>query len=277
MASVLMSFPMPEPAGRWPDSNPPVACRLVSLPGLLLAALVATAPARMFATDCAACHGVRGEGGLGPPLAVPRLVRSPDDAALAKVIQHGIEGTEMPAARRTPTEIALLVSWLRQLGRRPREALAGDARRGEALYFGKGACQTCHLLRGRGGALGPDLSDVGLRRGASYLRLSLVQPEAAVPRAFSPYRADVSLAQNFLQVRVVTRAGVALTGVRLNEDTFSIQLRDAANQIHSFWKSELRELHKDWGRSPMPSYEAAFAPAELDDLVAFLAAQRGTE
>jgi cytochrome c oxidase cbb3-type subunit 3 len=249
----------------------------VALSTLLLAALLAAAPAKIFATDCAACHGPQGEGGLGPPLAVARLVRAADDAGLAKLIQHGIEGTEMPPARRTPVEIAQLVSWLRKRGQRPREVLAGDAGRGEALYLGKGACQTCHLLRGRGGAVGPDLSDVGQRRGASYLRLSLVQPEAAVPRAFSPYRADLGLTQNFLQVRVVTRAGLAITGVRVNEDTFSIQLRDATNQLHSFWKSELRELHKDWGRSPMPSYEAAFTPAELDDLVAFLVAQRGAE
>jgi cytochrome c oxidase cbb3-type subunit 3 len=254
------------------------------LPAALLVALLAAAPAttaeraagaRLFASDCAACHGPGGEGGLGPALAVPRLSRAADDAALAKLIQHGIEGTEMPPAGRTTAQIAQLVWWLRQLGQRPREALPGDGRRGQALYFGKGACQTCHGLHGRGGALGPDLSDVGLRRGASYLRASLIQPEAAVPRAFSPYRADVSLAQNFLQVRVVTRAGVTVTGVRLNEDTFSIQLRDATNRVHSFWKSELRELHKDWGRSPMPSYETAFTPAELDDLVAFLVALRG--
>jgi len=63
----------------------------------------------------------------------------------------------------------------------------------------------------------------------------------------------------------------------VNEDTFSIQLRDATNRVHSLWKAELRQLDKQWGRSPMPSYAAALAPAELDDLVAFLAAQRGAE
>jgi hypothetical protein len=61
----------------------------------------------------------------------------------------------------------------------------------------------------------------------------------------------------------------------VNEDTFSLQLRDATNRLHSFWKTELRALHKEWGRSPMPSYRGALTPAELDDLVAFLAAQRG--
>jgi cytochrome c oxidase cbb3-type subunit 3 len=246
---------------------------------IVLALLLLTADRgeRLFQTDCSSCHGPRGEGGVGPPLAVPRLGRARDSAALLKLIEHGIEGTEMPAARRTSREIAALAAWVGKLSARPAEKVPGDAGAGGRLYLGKGGCPTCHVIAGHGGGLGPDLTDIGLRRGASHLRAALVQPEASVPRSFSPYRADVSLSQNFLQVRVVTAAGVELTGVRVNEDTFSIQLRDASNRVHSFWKAELRQLQKDWGRSPMPSYAAAFSPAELDDLVAFLVAQRGAD
>jgi cytochrome c oxidase cbb3-type subunit 3 len=246
---------------------------------IVLALLLLTADRgeRLFQTDCSSCHGPRGEGGVGPPLAVPRLGRARDSAALLKLIEHGIEGTEMPAARRTSREIAALAAWVGKLSARPAEKVPGDAGAGGRLYLGKGGCPTCHVIAGHGGGLGPDLTDIGLRRGASHLRAALVQPEASVPRSFSPYRADVSLSQNFLQVRVVTAAGVELTGVRVNEDTFSIQLRDGSNRVHSFWKAELRQLQKDWGRSPMPSYAAAFSPAELDDLVAFLVAQRGAD
>jgi cytochrome c oxidase cbb3-type subunit 3 len=246
---------------------------------IVLALLLLTADRgeRLFQTDCSSCHGPRGEGGVGPPLAVPRLGRARDSAALLKLIEHGIEGTEMPAARRTSREIAALAAWVGKLSARPAEKVPGDAGAGGRLYLGKGGCPTCHVIAGHGGGLGPDLTDIGLRRGASHLRAALVQPEASVPRSFSPYRADVSLSQNFLQVRVVTAAGVELTGVRVNEDTFSIQLREASNRVHSFWKAELRQLQKDWGRSPMPSYAAAFSPAELDDLVAFLVAQRGAD
>jgi cytochrome c oxidase cbb3-type subunit 3 len=212
---------------------------------------------------------------VGPPLAVPRLSRARDAAALLKVIEHGIDGTEMPPARGTARELAALAAWVGKLSEQPREPVPGDPGRGARLYAGKGGCATCHAIGGHGGALGPDLTDIGLRRGPSHLRTALVQPEAVVPRSFSPYRADVSLSQNFLQVRAVTLTGTELTGVRVNEDTFSIQLRDATNRVHSFWKSELRELHKDWGRSPMPSYAAALSPSELDDLVAFLVGQRG--
>ena len=85
----------------------------------------------------------------------------------------------------------------------------------------------------------------------------------------------IFLPDNFLQVRVVTRDGRAITGARLNEDAFSIQLRDYSGVVHSFWKSDLEELHKDWGKSPMPSYKDVLKPEEIDDLVAYLASLKG--
>ena len=78
-------------------------------------------------------------------------------------------------------------------------------------------------------------------------------------------------------MRVVSKDGRRLGGVRINEDTFSIQFRDSANRIHSFNKSELAELHKDWGKSLMPSYRELFSKEELDDVVAFLVSLRGAK
>ena len=80
---------------------------------------------------------------------------------------------------------------------------------------------------------------------------------------------------NFLFVRVTPRAGETIAGVRVNEDTFSLQMRDLTGRVHSFFKSELAELHRDWGQSPMPTYTGVLAADELDDLVAYLVALRG--
>jgi len=107
------------------------------------------------------------------------------------------------------------------------------------------------------------------------LKTSLLDPEAEIPDNFSVYRRVVVMPDNFLQVRVLTVDGKRLTGVRLNEDLLSIQLRDYSGGLHSFLKSELRELHKDWGRSPMPSYGSILTEAELEDLVAYLVSLRG--
>jgi putative heme-binding domain-containing protein len=122
----------------------------------------------------------------------------------------------------------------------------------------------CHTAEVPGGLAGPELTDVGARRSASYLRRSLLEPEADLP-------------EDFLQVRVVTREGRSLTGVRLNEDTFTIQIRDYSDQLHSFLKEELSEIDKQRGKSPMPSYKETLPETELTDLVAYLVSLRGDQ
>ncbi|MBS1808177.1 MAG: c-type cytochrome [Acidobacteria bacterium] len=230
---------------------------------------------RLYQTHCAACHGPKGEGGNGPTLATPKLTRATTDELLFKVIKEGVAGTEMPGSRLDDMEIRQLGQWVRKLGQMPIEQVAGNSIRGEKLYLGKGDCASCHAINGRGSAFGPDLSEIGLRRGAKHLRASLVEPEADVPKSFLMYRPGTSVLENFLQVRVVTYEGKHIQGVRVNEDTFTIQLRDFSGRVHSFFKSELKELHKDWGKSPMPGYRAVFSPQELDDVVAYLVSLRG--
>jgi cytochrome c oxidase cbb3-type subunit III len=230
---------------------------------------------RLYQAHCAGCHGPKGEGGGGPALATPTLVRAPTEESLLTVIAEGIPGTEMPRSRLDKEQIKQLAAFVRQLGQLPPERVAGDVQRGKQLYLTKGGCVQCHAVNGRGGAFGPDLTEIGLRRGARYLREALTDPEADVPKSFSVFRTDTSIPENFLEVRVVTKDGRRISGARVNEDTFSIQLRDSANRLHSFFKSDLAELHKDWGKSSMPSYREVFSKEELDDMVAFLVSLRG--
>ena len=231
----------------------------------------------LFQRECAGCHGPGGEGGRGPTLATPKLLRAPDLAALIEIIDEGLSGTEMPGARLSKGDLRQVALWVQKLGRRPVERLPGDPARGQVLYAGKGGCTVCHAIGGHGGASGPDLSDVGLKRGAAHLRASLTDPEAYLPSSTSGYRSDIPISTNFLQVRAVLADGSELLGVRVNEDTFSIQIRDVGNRVHSLWKADLKQLDKQWGRSPMPSYKETLVPADLDDLVAYLATLRSRD
>jgi putative heme-binding domain-containing protein len=230
---------------------------------------------KLFQTHCTVCHGPRGDGGKGTNLAQPRLPRASDDQALTRIITFGIPGTEMPLTRMTPQQLVNIIAYVRSLGAVPTEPLRGDPRRGEQIYRGKGNCAQCHAVHGRGGTLGLELTDIGLRRSPGYLRESLTDPEAAIADSFTSYKKVTLLPDNFLQVRIVTGDGRRLTGARVNEDAFSIQIRDASGNIESFYKEELQELHKDWGKSPMPSYREVLSPAELEDVVAYLASLRG--
>ena len=66
-----------------------------------------------------------------------------------------------------------------------------------------------------------------------------------------------------------------MRGIRVNEDSFTIQVRDAGGRHHSFRKAEIKELRRLHGETPMPAYEGRIGSAELDDLVAYLASLKG--
>jgi putative heme-binding domain-containing protein len=189
----------------------------------------------------------------------PKLRRAPEDVTLVKILTEGIRGTEMPSALDTMSEqeIRQTAAYVRSLGKIDPKPVPGDPEAGAALYR-KGNCATCHSLHGEGGVAGPDLTDIGERRSVDYMRESLVTPEAELP-------------ENYLLVSVTNNDGLSVRGVRLNEDSFSIQMRDSEGRSYSFWKTELKSIEKQRGKSGMPSYKSRLAPLELTDLVAYLA------
>lgn len=229
----------------------------------------------LFRTHCSPCHGVHGEGGKGPALNTRLLPRAPDDSALSAVITAGIAGTGMPGTRMTTMENQELVAYVRTLAASQPEQARGDVSRGEKIFLGKGACVQCHRVGNAGGISGPDLTAVGLRRGASHLYRSITEPGAEVPDNFNVYRKVISVPDNYLFVFVETTTGKKYSGVRLNEDTFSIQLRDTTDHLISFHKSDLAKLVKRWGYSPMPSYARTLSDEEIRDVVAYLSTLRG--
>jgi putative heme-binding domain-containing protein len=243
----------------------------------LSAASAAETGESLFRTHCAPCHGAKGDGGRGANLAVRKLPRAPDDAALGNVINLGIAGTAMPPTRMTDAERALLIAYVRGLGRSQTVQVAGSVAKGEELFWSKGNCGMCHTVGPRGGRLGPDLTEIGAKRSPAYLQTSLLNPEAEVPEGFAFYRKVIYMPDNFLRVRAVTNDGKQITGVRVDEDTFTIQIRDDSDHLFSFRKDELRELQKDWGKSPMPSYRGRLSDGELQDIVAYLSSLRGVQ
>ncbi|MDQ6706571.1 MAG: c-type cytochrome [Acidobacteriota bacterium] len=218
---------------------------------------------RLFAGRCAGCHGPTGDGGKGANLAVPVLPRTSDDRSLYRTIRYGIPDTEMPSSLMSPREIWQVAAFVRTLGQLQRDPVRGDAARGYQLARGKGGCLQCHAIGLAGGRIGPALTDIGLRMSPSHLRAKLVDPGSNVP-------------DQFRIVDLKTRDGQAVSGVRLNEDTWSIQVRDFDDKLHSFWKQDLLELKVD-RRTVMPSYRTRFAEQEIDDITAYLTALGGLQ
>jgi alcohol dehydrogenase (cytochrome c) len=218
----------------------------------------------LFRIACAACHGpdARG-GGRGPDLVSGPRVHGDTDAELFATITKGVPGTEMPAAWLSPEEVWGVLVYLRTLSAEAAPPPRGDRAAGEKLFFGSAACAGCHMVQGRGGRLGPDLSRIGAARPAATISEHIRTPSKQVSKGYET-------------VTAVTRAGTTVTGVRRSEDTFSVRVMDAAETIHLLQKDELRELAYP-KTSLMPDYpESILGRAQLDDVVAYLASQRGS-
>lgn len=198
---------------------------------------------RLFEGQCARCHGMQGGGGTGANLRRPRLPRAPDDDSLFDLIRSGIPESGMPYTwAMSDHEVRDVIAYVRSLGRVTPEPLPGDPDRGKLIYQ-KADCGNCHIVAGHGGSLGPELSDVGSRRGVDFLRRAILHPGKDRALTSEGYATH-------LPVLAVKKDGRLLTGMRVNEDTFTIQLRDASNRLYSLQKSELEELRYPDGCGP---------------------------
>ncbi len=227
---------------------------------------------QLFNGMCVECHGAGGAGGDAPSLNRTRLMHAPTDAALVKILTDGIPNTAMPRIRRfTDNEMRQLVAYVRSLGKVAEARVPGDAKKGGDVYRSLG-CASCHIVNGVGGNLGPDLSDIGFLRGAAYLRQAVIDPGATLPKDVLqvPARGYVE----YLPLRIVTKQGSEVRSIRVNEDAFTIQVRDQAGVFYSLRKSDLELLEKQTGKSLMPSLATRLTAPELTDLVAYLSSLR---
>ncbi len=230
---------------------------------------------RIYRARCARCHGLQGLGGEGSALARPYLRYARDDETLVSVVQDGIPGTGMPAGGwLSDLEARQVAAYVRTLGRTAMaQSHEGDPTRGERLYRGKGSCAACHGDNGTGNRFGPGLTTVGARRSAEFIRESIVDPASTLPQGLTGLLAFGF--REYLPVAAVKQAGRSeVRGHRVNETSFAILVRDQAGELHSFHKTELVELTKQFGQSLMPSYRTLFSDAELNDLVAYLISLR---
>lgn len=218
----------------------------------------------LFDAQCAWCHGAGGEGGTGPNLH-GRLRHATDYKSIVEIITSGIPGSEMPSFRSplTAKSISQIATYVQSLGRTKSAASAGNAEHGAAVYTANG-CTSCHVVAGAGGILGPELTTIGATRGGPYLRDAVVKPAAAHP-------------PGYLVVRTVGSDGQEVRGIRINEDVFWIQVRDASGNVHVLEKSKLAKVERQLDASLMPSYATRITGTDLDDLVAYLTSLRGAK
>ena len=229
-----------------------------------------------FRINCALCHGLGARGGgRGPDLTRPVKKHTHNDAEMFQVISNGIPGTVMPAngtngqgVGMTDEEIWQIIAYIRSQEVKAPTQSSGNAAHGRELFYGDASCALCHMVDGKGGRLGPDLSAVGTSRTHAALVESVRDPNRRL--AWGLTEATKEFPQEYETVTVVTEDGQKIKGVTLNEDSFTAQVMDSGEQIHLLEKDKLKSFQKS-RESMMPTYTTdTLSDKELDDVLAFL-------
>jgi cytochrome c oxidase cbb3-type subunit 3 len=229
-----------------------------------------------FRINCAMCHGLGARGGgRGPDLTRAVKKHTHSDADMFQVISNGILGTAMPAngnngqgVGMTDEEIWQIITYIRSQEVKAPATPVGNAAHGKDLFYGDANCSLCHMVEGKGGRLGPDLSGVGGSRTPEALVDSVRNPSRRL--AWGLTESMKEFPQEYESVTAVTAEGKEIKGVTMNEDSFSLQIMDTNEQIHLLEKSKLRSFQKS-RQSAMPKYGTdVLSDKDLEDIVAYL-------
>jgi len=213
----------------------------------------------LFNENCTVCHGVDGAvGDRAPALGAARSYVRRSDAELFDAVRNGIPGTGMPPAGLSDDDVWRVTAYIRSLRARAADFPAdGDRERGAALFWGKAECGRCHMVHGRGGLLGPDLSDVAARLSLRALREALTVPKPHPPKGYEP-------------ATITTNEGERIRGVLKNRHNFSYQLLSEDGRLHLLSAAEVAGVEIA-DTSLMPAdYDRRLAAVEFRDLLAYL-------
>jgi cytochrome c oxidase cbb3-type subunit III len=229
-----------------------------------------------FHINCALCHGLGARGGgRGPDLTRAVKKHTHSDGEMFQVISNGIPGTAMPAngtngqgVGMTDEEIWQIITYIRSQEVKAPAQAAGNAGHGKELFYGDANCSTCHMVEGKGGRLGPELTSVGGSRTREAIIDSVRSPSRRL--AWGLTEATKEFPQEYESVTVMTADRKEIKGVTLNEDSFSVQIMDTNEEIHLLQKNKLLSFQKS-RQSAMPKYGAdILSDKDLEDIVAYL-------
>jgi putative heme-binding domain-containing protein len=230
---------------------------------------------KAYNQTCTACHGRAGSGGeLGPPIATPnrRYLRRTDPEVF-DAIKNGITGTQMPpfSTKMPDDQIWKITAYIHGLRGTAIDAPAqGNVAGGEAVFWGKGQCGSCHMVNAKGSILGPDLSNLAGQRKVISIVEALTKDQHRIQGDGGTHDSTLLPLQTYQPVRITTSDGRVINGVLRNEDSFSLQVLGRDEKLHLLKRAAVKEVFYE-PKSLMPSdYDKRLTATEFQDLMAFL-------
>lgn len=220
---------------------------------------------KQFQQLCTSCHGRSGEGGQGegngPNLMNSWEVRRASDRQLFSFIHDGVSGTAMPAFALPDQSIRSLAAYVRSLNAPANSVpVPGNIQRGEAIFSGKGGCSACHMIRGHGGYLGPDLTEIGAKRRLGELREAIL-------------RASSLGSDGYLAATLSDSHGKQIRAIVKQKSNWSISVLDENGQLHLLRGAEMARVSIRPSQWMPQDYSERLTKDEVQDLLAYLSQQ----
>jgi putative heme-binding domain-containing protein len=140
----------------------------------------------------------------------------------------------------------------------------GDPARGQALFSGEQArCSQCHAFRGKGGTVGPDLTEIG-KKGRAEIYRSIAAPSASIEPDYTSYT-------------VANKDGQVVVGVVRAEGPHGIRVTDSNAKPTMIERGKIAQIRPS-GTSIMPvGLAGMLGDAAVRDVIAFLTADSARE
>ncbi len=134
-----------------------------------------------------------------------------------------------------------------------------DLARGKAM-FAATLCQSCHVMQGQGGIVGPDLSTLGTRFSAKDMLTATIDPSAEISEQYHATTLEL-------------KDGGSIVGRLTDEDEANYYLSQnpfSPNDIRTVAKSTVRATKNAEVSIMVPGLINRLNPEELRDLIAYL-------
>lgn len=211
---------------------------------------------KLFEANCALCHGVDAKGGeRGPDLTERGYEGGRTKDYIQQTIRNGKPEGGMPPFKFAPADEAAIVAYVYSLtAPAASSGISGDAAAGKAFFWGQGQCGSCHMIYGRGGVKGPDLTTIG-----DELTLTEIESDLAHPAVTHGYQV----------VTVRLRDGKTLQGFARNESNYDMELQDFSGGFHFLHAAQIAGITRET-KPLMPAVQ--LPPDDLHNLLAYLIA-----
>ncbi|MEE2888158.1 MAG: c-type cytochrome, partial [Planctomycetota bacterium] len=134
--------------------------------------------------------------------------------------------------------------------------LKGEHARGKAIFEARGTCFVCHTVKGKGGQIGPDLTDIAQKFNTAVILENLIDPSANISLGF-----EASI--------ITTKDKSEIFGFVVGEGD-PLLIKDASGTQHAIDKRDISKREK-MQQSLMPAAALLNLKAQdLADIVAYL-------